>query len=94
MVDEITTVVFNCGNWNFSISKIIMQFLSLHFSKKFRIYCNWPVRMINYRGLQYEILLILTFIIHVVPYRLPLFKMPATGMPLVQFVNKLPWAKI
>jgi hypothetical protein len=41
MVNEITTVVFN-----FSILKIIMQFLFLHISKYFRIYCNWPVYFI------------------------------------------------
>jgi hypothetical protein len=46
MVNEITTVVFNHGNWSFSILKIIMQFLFLHFSKYFRKYCNWPVYFI------------------------------------------------
>jgi hypothetical protein len=30
----------------FSILKIIMQFLSLHFSESILIYCNWPVRFI------------------------------------------------
>ena len=48
--------------------------------------------MIDYKGLQYEIYLILTFT--KVPYKLPMVKMPATAMPLVQLVNKFLLAKI
>ena len=66
-----------------------MQFLSLHCSKlnsnKLQLAYRCvllSVRMINYRGLQCEILLILTFTI--VPYQLPLVKMPTTGMPLAK----------
>ena len=84
----------------FSILKIIMQFL---FSALFLINSNYIViglcallSMINYRVLQYEILLIKTFTIVLlpntgldseVPYKLTLVKISDTGMQLLQLVN-------